>query len=102
MNPTEKPWKKLVGQVILGGEDFVSGIQELLDEKKENKEIPRTQRYSGRPLLLDLFSSPNREDKKKRNKIIPKAHFSYGYTLKEIGKCLEIHYSTVSRALTAE
>jgi len=102
INQTEKPWKKLVGQIILGGEDFVSGIQELLDEKKEIKEIPRIQRYSGRPLLSDLFSSQNMQDKKKRNKVIPKAHFSYGYTLKEIGTCLGIHYSTVSRALKTE
>jgi len=102
MNQTEKPWKKLVGQVILGGEDFVSGIQELLDEKKEIKEIPKIQRYSGRPLLSDLFSSQNKKDKKKRNKAIQRAHYSYGYTLKEIGECLEIHYSTVSRALIAE
>jgi len=102
VNQTEKPWKKLVGQIILGGEDFVSGIQELLDEKKEIKEIPGIQRYSGRPSLPDLFSSQNRKDKKKRNKVIQKAHFSHGYTLKEIGEYLDIHYSTVSRALSAE
>ncbi len=102
VNQTEKPWKKLVGQIILGGEDFVSGIQELLDEKKEIKEIPGIQRYSGRPSLPDLFSSQNRNDKKTRNKVIKKAHFSHGYTLKKIGEYLDIHYSTVSRALTAE
>jgi putative transposase len=37
----EKPWKKLVGQIILGSEDFVSDIQDLIAERKNEKEIPR-------------------------------------------------------------
>jgi REP element-mobilizing transposase RayT len=52
----DKPWKKLVDQVILGDEDFVSYIQELIAEKKEIKEIPKSQRYVGRPPLSAIFS----------------------------------------------
>ncbi len=94
----EKPWKKLAGQIILGGEGFVARMQEILEGKKEIKEIPKAQRFTGRPSLDKLFPLRDRNDKKKRNAAIHAAHYSHGYTLKEIGDFLEIHYSTVSRA----
>ena len=100
-NPPEKPWKNLVGQIFLGGNDFVSGIQELLSEKKQIKEIPKSQRYSGRPFLPDLFASQDIKNKQERNKLIFSAYFLYGYSMKEIGDCLGVHYSTVSRILKA-
>jgi REP-associated tyrosine transposase len=93
----DNPWKKLVGQVILGSDDFVTYIQDLIAEKKEIKEIPKLQRYSGRPPLSRLFSVGSLNNKKKRNESICNAHLSYGYTLKEIGEYLGIHYTTVSR-----
>lgn len=95
------PWSKLVGQVILGGENFVAEIQALLYEKKEIKEIPKLQRYPGRPSLTELFPLRVSKDKKRRNAAILEAHCSYGYTLKEIGDSLGIHYTTVSRVVTA-
>ena len=94
---TDKPWKKLVGQVILGSEDFVFYIQDLIVEKKEIKEIPKPQRFSSRPPLSVLFPDDSQNDKKKRNENICNAHLSHGYTLKEIGDYLGIHYTTVSR-----
>ena len=97
--PAEKPWKNLVGQVILGGDDFVSQIQELFAAKKQLKEIPKAQRYAGRPLLTDIFLSQKMTNKQERNKLISTAYFSHGYSMKEISDCLEIHYSTVSRIL---
>jgi len=98
----DKPWKKLVGQVILGDEDFVSYVQELITEKKAIKEIPKSQRYAGRPPLSAIFSVDSLNNKKNRNKGICMAHLSYGYTLKEIGEFLGIHYSTVSRIINDE
>lgn len=96
----EIPWKKLVGQIFLGGENFVSELQGLLEEKKETKEIPKLQRYPGRPSLAKLFPVRDSNDKKQRNKAINTAHLSYGYTLKEIGDYLGIHYTTVSRVIS--
>lgn len=95
---SEKPWKNLTGQIILGGESFVAEMQELLGEKQEIKEVPKAQRYPGRPSLENLFSGQKVADRKKRNSTIQKAHYSYGYTLKEIGDYLGVHYTTVSRA----
>ncbi|MDH5525649.1 MAG: hypothetical protein OEY01_16915, partial [Desulfobulbaceae bacterium] len=59
----------------------------------------KAQRYPGRPTLAELFPSPEvtSTNKKQRNSVIQKAHYSYGYTLKEIGDHLGIHYTTVSR-----
>jgi len=100
-SPRKSPWNNLVGQIILGGEIFISEIQGILDEKKELKEIPKLQRHSGRPILSELFPDEKVQNKKKRNKTIYTAHLEYGYTMKEIGECLGIHYSTVSRVLSA-
>ncbi|MEN8199120.1 MAG: transposase [Thermodesulfobacteriota bacterium] len=97
----EPPWKKLAGQIILGGERFVAEIEEMLAEKKEIKEIPRIQRHLGRPSLARLFPSPASMDKKRRNKAIVTAHLSHGYTLKEIADCIGIHYTTVSRVISS-
>lgn len=94
--PGENPWEQLKGP-FLGGEKFLAKMQVLLEEKTEVKEIPRQQRYAGRPALAAIFSG-NR-DKKQRDMCICQACLSYGYTLKEIADYLSIHYTTVSKIL---
>lgn len=98
-NPQESPWKKLVGQIVLGGSDFVADIQSRLSEVKEIGEIPRAQRFPGRPPLGALFFKKAIQDKTVRNKQIEAAHMQYSYTLKEIADQLNIHYTTVSKVL---
>jgi putative transposase len=95
----EVPWKKLVGQVFLGSESFVARMEELLGEKRGVREIPRTQRYPGRPPLNRLFAGPPLADRQQRNQRVAEAHITYGYTLKEIADCLGVHYTTVSKAV---
>lgn len=95
----ESPWKKLVGQIVFGGSDFGADIQSRLNEAKEIGEIPRAQRYPGRPSLKALFPKQETQDKAARNKQIEVAHMQYGYTLKEIADQLKIHYTTVSKVL---
>lgn len=95
----EKPWNKLVGQIIFGGADFIADIQSRIGEAKDIGEIPRTQRFPGRPPLKHLFSKDNITDKADRNKQIEMAHMQYGYTLKEIAEQLELHYTTISKVL---
>ena len=51
----ETPWKKLVGQIVFGGSDFVADIQSRLSEAKEIGEFPRAQRFAGRPPIKTLF-----------------------------------------------
>jgi putative transposase len=97
----DDPWKKLVGQIFMGSEDFMARMREYLGDKQEIKEIPRAQRYPGRPRLDRLFAGIPANNKQQRNKVIAAAHITYGYTLKEIADCLGIHYTTVSRGVGA-
>jgi DNA-binding NarL/FixJ family response regulator len=62
------------------------------------KEIPRSQRYAGRPELEAIITDESRTDRAQRDKGITEA-VRYGYTLKEIAAHLGVHYATVSRAL---
>jgi putative transposase len=100
MADKEQPWEKLVGQVFLGSEKFVARMQKLLGDKQEIKEIPRSQRYPGRPPLNRLFADVQVGNKQQRNQRIGEAHIAYGYTLKEIADFLGVHYTTVSKAVT--
>ena len=72
-------------------------MRELLGDRQEIKEIPRAQRYPGRPLLDRLFADIAKGDRQQRNNQIVQAHITHGYTLKEIADCLHIHYTTVSK-----
>ena len=68
-----------------------------MEDKREVKEIPHSQRYVSRPSLDKIFSE--QEPKGQRDTGINTAHMSYGYTLKEIADYLEIHYTTVSKVI---
>jgi hypothetical protein len=95
----QSPWKKLVGQIVFGSSDFVADIQSRLCEAREIGEIPRAQRFPGRPALGELFSKQEKRNKAARNERIETAHMQYGYTLKDIADQLHIHYTTVSKIL---
>jgi len=95
-----QPLGKIVGQIFLGSENFVVRLQELLGDKQEIREIPRAQRYPGRPPLSRIFSDISAANRHQRNKWIAESHITYGYTLKEIANFLGVHYTTVSRAVT--
>jgi hypothetical protein len=90
------PWGQMQGH-FLGGEKFLAEMQILLEEKAEIKEIPRQQRYAGRPALAAICSRSN--DKNERDRGICQACLAYGYTLKEVADHLTIHYTTVSKVL---
>ena len=93
------PWREVEGQTILGTKDFVEKIKGLLQTKESVKEIPREQRFAGRPLLQAIFKDVPKKDKNRRNKGIHQAHLKYGYTLKEIGDFLGYHYTTISKVI---
>ena len=97
----ERPWKKLVGQVFLGSESFVARMEELLGDKREIREIPRAQRYPGRPPLNRLFGDTPFADRQQRNQRMVESHITYGYTLKEIADFLGVHYTTVSNVVAS-
>lgn len=94
----KSPWGELQGQILLGGEAFVERCTMLLRDREAIKEIPRLQRYAGRPTLREIFkkSSGGRE---RRNQKIYDAHINHGYTLKEIADHVGVHYTTVSKII---
>ena len=91
----ECPWNDLKGQVFLGGDGFITKFKGLLADKTELKEIPRCQRYIGRPELKRIFQ--NIRERNSWKEAIYEAHVRFGYTLKEIADYLTIHYTTVSK-----
>ena len=102
MGLQESPWDKLCGQIILGTELFVEQVRERLGGKEEIHEIPRHQRHAGRPALATLFPADEKLARGERNRLIRIAHGQHGYTLAEIGRALNIHYTTVSKVINAE
>ncbi len=95
----KSPWGELQGQILLGEDSFVERFKNLLKNKEEIKEIPRQQRYAGRPKLKEIFKKKSLGGKEGRNQGIYDAHINYGYTLKEIADYLRIHYTTVSKVI---
>lgn len=92
------PKQSIVGQLLLGGQSFISRMAPYLMDKSEVKEISRQQRLVGRPTLDELFADI--ADKTQRNQAIERAHFEHGYTLKEIADHTGKHYSTISRIVS--
>ena len=45
----KSPWKDLQGRMFLGKGDFILKVKEFLKEKEFIKEIPRIERFAGRP-----------------------------------------------------
>jgi len=91
-------WKKVKGQSILGEDDFAEGLLGYVKGYEDVKEIPKNQRYAGRPALSELFKGVKR-DKGRRTTTIRSAVYEHGYSQKEIADFLRIHYSTISRAV---
>ena len=90
------PWKQLRSQVFLGTEEFVNGLQGNIDSDKDLTEIPKTQRRK-KAKSLEHYA----KHALSRNEAIVSAYSSGGYSMKDIGKYFELHYSWVSRLIKA-
>ena len=90
------PWEKLKNQVFLGNEAFVDKMQGRLSPDKNLSEIPASQR---RPVAkpLEYYARKYRE----RDEAIRHAYESGGYSLQAVGDHFGLHYSRVSRIVSA-
>lgn len=88
------------GKVLIGDDLYIDKIQNLIQQKREDKEIPINQRYMGRPCLDDCFKESI--DRNVRNKRIYIAVLEFGYKQKEVADYLGLGYSTVSEIISAE
>ena len=94
----EDPEKSLVGELILGNRKFINNLKNILKSKRDQKEIPRMQRYADEKSLDEIFKMEVKE-RIQRDKLIYKSYIEYGYTMKEVSEYLGVHYSTVSKAI---
>jgi hypothetical protein len=93
---TPSIWENLEAQSLLGVEGFAEGLRHLVKDKQQIREIPKGQRFVGRPSLKKLFSE-RRHGKASRDRLIAKAIADYGYSQMEVASFLGLHYSTISR-----
>lgn len=93
----KNPLAEVKEQSVLGSDAFVSRFVDRLWEKEEIKEIPRRQRYAGRPPLDSLFEQEDWLRGPKRDNLVAEAVLDYGYSLKEVADFLRLHYTTISK-----
>ncbi len=90
-------WKGLGSKIVLGDKQFIQEVMEKVSTENITSEIPKTQRRGLRPPLAEIFESKTHHDD--TCIVSVKKAYNYGYTLKEIGEFLQVHYTTVSRLL---
>ncbi len=94
----EYPYEALTGQIILGDKRFIRDIATQVNKNPLKKEIPRRQRYSAGTELDEIFQN-GAQQKERREATIYRAYVEGGYTMREIGEYLGMHYSSISLAL---
>lgn len=86
----------VTAQSLLGREDFVAKVIDHVRGHEQVTEIPKGQRYLGRPSLAALFPEAV-IGKANRDRRICEAVERYGYSQKAIAAHLGMHYSTISK-----
>jgi hypothetical protein len=94
------PFEEVVGQIILGSENFLKKVNLQLNEEKlkDMFEVAREQQLTLIPGLDEIFQSEMRNGTP-RDKIIHRAYYEYNFTMKQIGEYLGLHYTTISRVI---
>lgn len=95
----QKIWTEVKGQILLGGAAFVDRLREHLRKHRDLPEIPKSQRFVDRPELGKIFTLGALENKVKRNEKIEEAVERYGYSQREVGDFLGLHFTSVSRIM---
>ena len=93
-------WDSLEAQCLLGVEGFAEGLRRHVTGREKIREIPKGQRFVGRPTLEKLFSKSSHR-KESRGQLIARAVTDYGYSQMELAGFLDLHYSTISRIVTS-
>ncbi len=89
----------MTGKEKPGEKEFIERCKKALGKYDTLHEVPRSQRFVGRPPLEDLFTDDIKQRKQERNKVLYDACMQHGYTLKEVADFLGIHYTTVSNVI---
>ncbi len=95
------PWSDLKGGILLGGAGFAESLWSRLDGAELSAEVPRRQRRVAAPGLDSILVPAEGANLVERNRSIVTAHLGHGYSLTEIAGNLGLHYSTISKIVTA-
>ncbi|MGA7980210.1 MAG: transposase, partial [Chromatiaceae bacterium] len=94
-NNQPSPWEELKNQIFLGSGRFVEEMRRQVDGNRRLSEVPRSQRRPlARPLAWYFEHYPVRD------RAIFEAFRSGGYSMREIGDHVGLHYSTISRIIS--
>jgi len=99
LSKSTSPLDKAVNHVIYDTDDFVTNLQTTMMQTGKLKDIPQEERQLIRRSLEKLLSATGAINKQHRNEEICRAHFEYGYKLKEIAEHLGLHHATISRII---
>lgn len=98
----ENPLDSVKGQILLGSQEFIEQMTvSFLTKGRRKEDVPKWQRHIKRPPIEEVFKGIDSKSDKQRNKKIKEAHAKYGYTLKDIGKALGMHYTSISRIINS-
>ncbi len=92
-------WDEVKGQTILGDEHFAGELIGYVRGARDIPEIPRMQRYVGRPELKEFLKGMENKARDSIAQKVREAVEHYGYTQREVADFIGLHYSTVSRLL---
>jgi len=89
------PWEDLKNQIYLGSQAFVDEMQKKIDTDRQLSEIPKTHRRPvARPLTWYFQKHPDRD------RAVFEAFRTGGYSMREIGDHVGLHYSSISRIVS--
>ncbi len=92
------PWSALSQDIYLGDEAFIDRIQaRMLDERRHDPEIPRSQRLQQGHSLAEIFVNSGTVSSG-----ILTAYRSGRFTMRQIAEHLGVHYCTVSRIIARQ
>jgi REP-associated tyrosine transposase len=90
-------WKNLNRQVFLGGDHFVTRMQDKIKGLSEDINIPKVQRRPPAPPLAEITKTHD-----SRNPAIFAAYATGEYSYQQIANFFNLHFTTVGKIVRAE
>lgn len=90
-------WEQLRNQVYIGNEDYIKQIQTKITKETDLSEIPASQRRP-MPKSLDFYAQKYND----RDQAMLAAYQSGGYSMKDLAKYFDLHYTSVSRIINGK
>lgn len=87
-------WEQVRNQVYIGDADYIEQIQAKITRGSDLSEIPARQRRPV-PKSIEYYARKYKD----RDKAMRAAYQSGGYSMKDLGRYFDLHYSSVSRII---